>query len=123
MKKIILLLCFCTLICCTNDNTEVPVNEASETENPIDNLPWLKTLINEFKEDQSDLAGFFFIEIAEYSEETIFMSNNCCPICGTVVPIYNWKGESLGFLNDQIPVEKIRNSRIIFKRSDYSFQK
>ena len=79
-------------------------------------------MVRKLYEDQSDLAEFFFIQIAKYKGETIFLSNNCCPICGTVVPIYNCNGESLGVLNDSIKTEDILNSRIIFKRDDFSCQ-
>ncbi|CAN0602578.1 unnamed protein product [Ectocarpus sp. 12 AP-2014] len=122
MKKIILLLFFNTLISCTIDDTNIPAITACGTENPIEDLPWLKTLVNELKEEQSEVAEFFFIEIAEYKGETIFISNNCCPICSTVIPIYDCNGDFLGFLNDEIKTNELRSTQTIFNREDFPCQ-
>lgn len=122
MKKIILLICFCLTVCCNSDDTDSPIIPACGTNNPIEDLPWLKTLANQLQEDQNDLAEFFFIEIAEFNGETIFLYANCCAVCNTVVPIYNCEGESIGFLNGEITSEQIQNRQIIFKRDDFSCQ-
>lgn len=120
MKKIVLLLCLFSLLCCDDDTMDVPIIAACGVDNPIENLSWLRSLADEINQNESDVAPFFFIEIGEFEGETIFISNNCCPICGTVIPVYNCEGEFLSFLNDEIKIADIKNSRIIFKRDDFS---
>lgn len=122
MQRTLLLFCGLVLLCCDDDDNDVLTIPACGVDNPIEDLPWLRSLVDEIKENESDVAPFFFIEIAEYNGETIFISNNCCPICGTVVPVYNCEGEFLSFLNDEITITDIRNSRVIFKRDDFPCQ-
>ena len=123
MKKI-LAVAFVLIISqsCNNDDESLPIISACDVTNPIENLPWLKTQVEEIIENKSDIAPFFFIEIAEYRGETIFISNNCCAICGTIVPIYNCRGELLGLLNDEIKINEVMNVQTIFSRPDSTCQ-
>ena len=114
-----LLICVFSLLCCDDDTTDVPVIDACGVDNPIENLSWLRSLADGINQNESDVAPFFFIEMGEYEGETIFILNNCCPICGTVIPVYNCEGEFLSFLNDEIKIADITNSRIIFRREDF----
>lgn len=91
---------------------------ACNVTNPIEDLSWLQAQVNQITENESDVAPFFYIEIAEYKGETIFISNNCCAICGTIVPIYNCSGELLGLLNDDIKISEVINAQTIFSRPD-----
>jgi len=122
MKRIILLIGFLSLLACNNDDLDVPVIAACNTTNPIEDLAWLKTQVNEIKNGESDTFKYFYIEIAEYQNQTIFVSNNCCSICGTVVPIYNCKGEQLGFLGGEITTDELTNKKTIFRRDDFPCQ-
>lgn len=122
MRKIVLLICLCSFLCCDDDTVNIPIVAACGVDNPIEDLPWLRSLADEINQNESDVAPFFFIEMAEYEGETIFISNNCCPICSTIVPVYNCEGEFLSFLNDKIKLTDTRNLGVIFKRDDFSCQ-
>ena len=119
MKKIILLLSFLGLVGCANDDIDLPAKAACDVNNPIEDLAWLKSQIDEIKNNQSDISKYFYIEIAEYQNQTIFISNNCCPICNTIVPIYNCEGEGLGLLGGEIKQSEITNVKVIFSRNDF----
>lgn len=123
MKKIFILIFILTLSqSCSNDDEDVPVISACDVNNPIEDLPWLKAQVNQIIENNSDVSKYFYMEITEYEGGTIFIANNCCPICGTIVPVYNCEGASLGLLNDVIKSDEIKNSKIIFKRNDFTCQ-
>ncbi len=121
MKKArTLLFVFVLCLSCNNDDTNLPIISACNTGNPIEDLDWLKTQVSELKNNKSDVAKYFYIEVAEYKGDTIFISNNCCPTCNTIVPVYNCKGEQLGLLNGEIKTSEVSNSKIIYKRIDFS---
>ncbi|AZQ57448.1 hypothetical protein EJ994_00980 [Maribacter sp. MJ134] len=122
MKRCILLASFISLISCSTDDSNLPIIAACDTANPIEDLTWLRAQTEVIKNDQSDIAQYFFIEIAEYQNQTVFLANNCCPICGTVVPIYNCEGEQIGFLGSDILMDELSDTRIIFSRDDFSCQ-
>lgn len=105
---------------CNNDDLNLPVVSACNVENPIEDLEWLRGQITELKKLNSDLTQYFFIEQAEYQNETIFISNNCCPFCNTIVPMYNCSGDNIGLFGDEnFNSSTISNRAIIFRSSDF----
>lgn len=103
---------------CNSDDKSFPIIIACDVVNPIENLQWLKSQVNAIIENESDVAPYFFIQVAEYEGETIFIQMNCCAICGSVAPLYDCNGESLGLLGDKIKIDEIKDARTIFKRTD-----
>jgi len=89
MKKAIIASIFLSFISCENDNLDLPIIAACDVNNPIDELSWLKKQVSEIENNEGEIAKYFFIEIANYKNETVFIANNCCPICNTVVPIFD----------------------------------
>ncbi|WP_396637082.1 hypothetical protein [Maribacter sp. R77961] len=122
MKKLVFLVGFLGLLSCSTDDLGLPIIAACDTSNPIEDLDWLRAQSDDIKNNQSDIAQYFFIEIAEYQDQTVFISNNCCPICNTVVPVYNCEGEFLDFLGGGIPIGELSKRATIFKRDDFSCQ-
>jgi hypothetical protein len=120
MKKGILLFSFLCLLSCSNDDN-LPIISACNVANPIEDLAWLREQVVELKKTDSDLAQYFYIEQAEYQNESIFISNNCCPFCNTIVPIYNCSGETIGLLGDEdFNLSNISNRTIIYRPSDFN---
>lgn len=68
MKRLVFLLSFISLLSCNSDNSDLTTLAACGTTNPIEDLDWLKAQIDVIKNDQSDIARYFFIEIAEYQD-------------------------------------------------------
>lgn len=122
MKKAILVLSFLSLIGCGDDDNDFTIIAACEVNNPIEELPWLKNQVDDIENNEGDIAKYFFIEIADYNSQTVFISNNCCPVCNTVVPVFDCEGRSLGLLGSDILPNELSNTRIIFKREDFSCQ-
>jgi len=120
MKKAIIASIFLSFISCENDNLDLPIIAACDVNNPIDELSWLKKQVSEIENNEGEIAKYFFIEIANYKNETVFIANNCCPICNTVVPIFDCEGQSLGLLGSDILLNELSNTRIIFKGEDFS---
>lgn len=119
MKKTILLFGFLYLISCSNDDN-LPVIYACDVTNPIEDLQWLKGLVEELEKTESELTQYFYIEQAEYQNESIFISNNCCPICSTIAPIYDCEGNNIGFLgDDNFNSSSISNRIVIYRFSEF----
>ena len=104
--------------CSNDDNSDLPIIASCGVQNPIEDLEWLKKQVDEIKSDKYTTSIFSYIEIAEYKNETIFIANNCCPICNSVIPVYNCEGEFLGLIHTDIEIQEISNRRIIYKRND-----
>ena len=107
------------ILSCADDDSNFPLITPCEGTNTIEDLDWLKSLIEEKESDESDLSKYFYIEIAEFNSETVFIDNNCCPVCNTVIPVYNCEGEFLDFLNSEITMG-LKNRRVIFKKDDFA---
>ena len=117
-KLLVLLAAFTLCISCSDDGDALPQNAACDVDNPVDDLDWLRTLVNTIKDDESNIANSFYIQMATFDNAPVFLQNNCCTICNTVVPIYNCQGESLGFLGGEIKPADLSDQRIIFERDD-----
>ncbi len=61
-----------------------------------DELPWLEAKVNEIRE--SSLTEYFYFVQAQYESKTVFLLQNCCPHCGTIVPVYDCSGTLIGHL-------------------------
>jgi hypothetical protein len=80
---------------------------------PKNSIPsWMEILIDE--NAQSDLSGYFYFQTAEYEGQQVFIANNCCPNCSTVVSVYNCKGEVIGNLRGEINIEDLENLRLFW---------
>ena len=75
-------------------------NNTCNVSNPIENLSWLKDKILELEQTSLYESGEIYISQANYNGNTIFIMGNCCAVCNTIVPIYNCKGESIGYIGD-----------------------
>lgn len=94
--------------------------ESCGVENPTQNLPWLKEIVKDL--ESSSLSEYHYVVEARYEGNTVFLIQNCCPFCNSIVPVYNCKGEDLGYLSDQngIQPSKISFVRIVWKPANSS---
>lgn len=89
--------------------------------NPTEELGWLKAEIENREQSTSDINKYFYIQQAEYNGQAIFIYNNCCPMCNTIIPAYNCQGELLFYLNqDTEESKKIENTKIIWQPEDFA---
>jgi len=80
--------------------------------NPTEELAWLKAEIDRREKSHSDMEVYFYIEQGEYNDQTVFLYNNCCPMCNTIIPVYDCLGTKLFDLSPGI---EIKNIKVIWK--------
>jgi len=124
MRKILL---FATLISLMAFSCEkegcMPSNTCGVT-NPTEELGWLKAEIADREQRTSDFNKYFYIQQAEYNGQTIFIYSNCCPMCNTIVPVYNCQGELLFYLNQDPEKDKeIKSEKVVWKPADFACAK
>lgn len=95
MKKLIIIFLFLSIAFSCQD-PEGP--ESCGVENPTENLPWLKETIEGLM--NSELGVYFYIVEGRYEGNTVFMVQNCCPFCSSVVSVTNCEGQNLGYLSE-----------------------
>ena len=83
--------------------------------NPTEDLAWLKAEIDRREKSQSDLKVYFFIEQGEHNNQTVFLYNNCCPMCSTVGAVYDCSGTKLFDLGPGVDISDIKNLKVIWK--------
>ena len=124
MKRIFLFAAAISLMafsCDKEENYIAPLGNACSVNNPAEDLAWLKAEIQRLEQLNSDIAKYFYIQQAEYKQQTVFIYNNCCPMCGTIVPVYNCQGELLFYLSDKPEeVKNIKNQTVIWQPKDYA---
>ncbi len=102
-------------VACSDD--EVEPLQACDTQHVLVDLPWLAELI---EEQEQFIIGqnFSFIGTGKLNQKRVFILQSCCPFCNTVAPVYDCKGEELGFLgSNDINFEDIENYEVIWKSS------
>lgn len=89
--------------------------------NPKEDLPWLKTKIEQLVQSDPTVAKYFYVEQGVLNGETVFIFPNCCPQCNSMVPVYNCKGEQLFTLSDQPErYHEIKNIRILRQPDNFA---
>lgn len=107
--------CLVLLIVLLTFSCKEKVHPSCNVENPAEELPWLKAEIDRREKSQSDLKIYFFIEQGEYNNQTVFLYNNCCPMCSTVGGVYDCSGTKLFDLGPGVDTADIKNIKIIWK--------
>ncbi|MDB5261344.1 MAG: hypothetical protein JWQ14_625, partial [Adhaeribacter sp.] len=87
MKKIFLFSLVVSLMAfsCEKEESYLASNTC-KVNNPTAELAWLKAEINRREQNPTYVAKYFYIQQAEYKQQTVFIYNNCCPVCGTTTP-------------------------------------
>ncbi|TDQ18871.1 hypothetical protein DFQ04_0681 [Algoriphagus boseongensis] len=88
---------------------------ACGTENPIEDLAWLKNLITEI--EGYSLSEYNYVVQSTYRGKTIFLVQSCCPFCSYAVPIFDCQGNSLGYIGQQdgIQPDDVKEGKVIWK--------
>ena len=105
-------------VTCASDNI---INTCSESD-PIKNLIWLKSKIDELEQSDQETIKYFYVSQAEYNGSTIFIFGNCCPVCNTVIQAYNCDGDLIGSLgcgNEEINFSILAKDVIIWQPPDF----
>lgn len=105
--------------CSDNDDT-IPL--ACGVADPTEDIGWLKNEIEDLKSSDSGIQQYFYVWQGIYDSQTVFVFDNCCPFCNTVVPVYNCQGEQLGFLGNEILQEELKETTIVYKPLNFDCQ-
>ena len=100
--------------CVTHDLSEL---NTCRVVDPINDLEWLQDHIRDIS--KSSLSHYWYITQATYQDQTVFLIRNCCPNCGTVLPVFNCEGDRL-FNLDVGRQSEIRNEQIIWRGPDFA---
>lgn len=120
MKKVFSILTIIFFISsCNNDKDDINTKSACGVDNPIENLAWLKDMIQEKGQNYSDLYKYMYIKQSTYNNEAVFIDANCCPECNSVFPVYNCSGEEIGVIGDEkFPSDLFSKGKVIWKSKD-----
>jgi len=125
MKEVykILIVCFLFLSCNnSDDNRNDNIKSFCSTENPTEDLIWLKSEIEEREQNSNQFSKYLYIMQSIYNEETIIIYGDCCPTCNSVYTVYNCNGEFIGIIgnrSEDFPTEVLSEGQIIWKTEDY----
>ncbi len=121
MKKHSVVLFSLLILFSCSDNDD-KIGEACGTVNPPEKLTWLKNEINNRELNTSDITKYFYISQATYYSQTVFVYDDCCPICNTAIFVYDCAGDRIGQVNADIQREDIKNPKIIYEPQDFACQ-
>lgn len=93
------LLFFLLATACENCDPGDYYYPACSVDDPTKELEWLREEIEDREQNRDDLYEYFFISQAGYEGETVFIYNDCCPNCNTVVRVLNCSGEQIGVVS------------------------
>lgn len=110
------------LISCQNDDS-LRLENTCSVDNPIEELEWLREEIQQLISIDSDLYRYFYISQATYENETVFIFDNCCPFCNSIVLVKNCKGETIGALGSEIDHNSISDELVVWKPANYQCSK
>jgi hypothetical protein len=100
-KTAIIILLFSICFAC-RDEDGAPCN----TENPIEELTWLKDNIEEKESQPHPGIGYYFYQ-GRYDKKDVFIADICCPACDYVILVYDCEGNTLNISADKVTDKKL----------------
>lgn len=67
---------------------------------------------------QSSIREYLYIEEAQYKKDRVFIFDNCCPFCNTVVSVYAEEGELLGYMGSDIDADQLKDVKLFWQPDD-----
>lgn len=101
-----------------NDGEEAGMSNICGVDKPLEELPWLKEIVDEYKNNpESDYCQVYQVVKGIYQGEKVFIIQVsgalCCTCAGSAV--YNCEGEEV-FVCDPEKEKKIRDQKVIWSR-------
>jgi hypothetical protein len=85
--------------------------------NPLKELEWLKSTIQNIEQLSPDASKYYYISMAKYNGETVFIEGNCDPLANSVLPVLSCNGEQLGVLGEINP-DSLTDRKVIWKTAN-----
>jgi hypothetical protein len=82
--------------------------------NPLEELGWLKSTIRNYEQLSPDASKYYYVSMAKYNKETVFLEGYCNPAANYVIPVLNCAGEEIGILGE-INRDSLTNMKVIWK--------
>ena len=111
LTRLAVLLIALFLLSCHDENRITEQNCCNVT-NPLEELVWLKTHIQELSQSEDELSKYSYYMTATYKKETVFYYGNCHPAINMAIIMVNCEGEALGNFNDL--QQHLSNSKLIW---------
>ncbi|MBN7813167.1 hypothetical protein J0A68_19585 [Algoriphagus sp. H41] len=118
MKKLLYVFAFLGLLTfsCSDDSDPI---RACGMDNVLE-MPWIQQQIAETESTELG-RDYWYISTGTYHSQTVFLLQNCCPMCNTIVPIFDCGGNTLGTLGSSgISLDDISDRKVIWKSSNNS---
>jgi hypothetical protein len=77
-------------------------------------LEWLKSAIQNIELLSPDILKYYFVSMAKYNGETVFIVSNCDPLANSVFPVMNCAGQKIGILGEISP-DSLLSRQVIWK--------
>ncbi len=75
-------------------------NDICNVSDPVEDLDWLRSAIEENEQSDSDLSRYIYYMTAKYDGKTVFFNGNCHPAVNYVSFVLDCNGDTLGNTND-----------------------
>lgn len=122
MKKgFLALVTICIFIySCSDNDDKLSVTPACGVDNPIEELAWLKSEIDNRNQSNRESMKYCYIVQGEYEGETVFVYEDCDPAVNKIVPVFNCDGVVINTDGNSIGLDNINNKTIVWKGNNFA---
>lgn len=114
MKRILFLFLIVLVVACSDN--EKNSSSYCNVENPVEDLEWLRTEIEESNFINPSTMLDAFVYHAIYAGQSVFYISICCPSCNVAAPsVHSCDGEVLGTLGVDITAASLQNQSVIWR--------
>lgn len=110
---------FAFILSCSDNDDKLSVNAACGVDNPVEELAWLKSEIDNRNLRNTESMKYCYIVQGEYEDETVFVYEDCDPAVNKIVPVLNCEGVVLNTNGNSIGLGSIENKTIIWKGNNF----
>jgi hypothetical protein len=111
LRQLLIFSCFLFIFSCEKDYLS---DNTCNVSNPLKELPWLKSAIQNIEQLSPDESKYSYISMAKYNGETVFIESNCNPVADSVFPVLNCAGQKIGIMGEISP-DSLINRKVIWK--------
>jgi hypothetical protein len=107
-------ICMMLVLSCEKDEYE----NTCGVDDPVKELSWLKDQIETVEMMNPEYSRYYYIKMAAYKGETVFITGNCNPFADSVFIVYNCNGEMIGYLGyseDYVNPDLLKNEIVIWQ--------
>ena len=113
MKRYVLILALIAsvAISCKEDKLSIACN----VDDPAENLSWMQEVIEEYTGTEIGRL-YTYIQKADYDGQTVFIVQNCCPMCSFMPVVYKCDGSRIP--SKDLDFKKLSTREVVWKSSE-----